>query len=108
MLRAVTCPGSDGIERRLAAILCVDAVGYSRLMAEGERIYGDGVNIAARLEGLAEPGGICISGAAHEQVESELDPGVSLRKVRQQNPTTDPDFLARWLDGLRKTGLPEE
>ncbi|HTY23064.1 MAG TPA: adenylate/guanylate cyclase domain-containing protein, partial [Desulfomonilaceae bacterium] len=38
-------------------------------------IYGDGVNIAARLEGLADPGGICISGAAYEQVEKRLDLG---------------------------------
>src|SRR6266481_1071840 len=38
------------------------------VIVEGERLYGDGVNIAARLESLAIPGGICISGAAHEQV----------------------------------------
>ncbi len=41
---------------------------------EGDRIYGDGVNIAARLEALAEPGGICISAAVYEQVGSNVFP----------------------------------
>jgi adenylate cyclase len=36
------------------------------VVAEGDRIYGDGVNIAARLEGLAEGGGICISRSAYD------------------------------------------
>src|SRR5262245_1295138 len=38
----------------------------------GERLYGDGVNIAARLEGLAEPGGICLSGTVYDQIETKL------------------------------------
>jgi adenylate cyclase len=36
------------------------------------RVYGDGVNIAARLEGIAQPGGICISGTAYEHVHKKL------------------------------------
>ncbi|MBI3800740.1 MAG: tetratricopeptide repeat protein [Deltaproteobacteria bacterium] len=42
------------------------------VIVEGDRIYGDGVNIAARLESLAEPSGICISGTVHDQVETKL------------------------------------
>src|ERR1044071_6500910 len=42
------------------------------VIVEGERLYGDGVNIAARLESLALPGGICISGIVYDQVESKL------------------------------------
>jgi class 3 adenylate cyclase len=42
------------------------------VIAEGERIYGDGVNIAARLESLAEAGGICISGTVYDQIGTRL------------------------------------
>jgi len=42
------------------------------VIVEGERLYGDGVNIAARLESLAEGGGICLSGTAYDQVEGKL------------------------------------
>jgi len=43
------------------------------VVVEGEDLFGDGVNVAARLEGLAEPGGICISGNAYEQVRDKLE-----------------------------------
>ena len=42
------------------------------VMIEGDQIYGDGVNIAARLESLAEPGGICISGTVHDHIRDKL------------------------------------
>ena len=42
------------------------------VIEEGDTIYGDGVNIAARLEGLAEAGGICISESAYQQIENKL------------------------------------
>jgi hypothetical protein len=42
------------------------------VVVEGERLYGDGVNIAARLESLAEPGGMCISGTVYDHVETKL------------------------------------
>ena len=43
------------------------------IIVEGDDIFGDGVNVAARLEALAEPGGICISGTVREQVRNKLD-----------------------------------
>ncbi|MGI9464660.1 MAG: adenylate/guanylate cyclase domain-containing protein, partial [Aestuariivirgaceae bacterium] len=43
------------------------------VLVEGQDIYGDGVNVAARLEGLAEPGGIRVSGTVHEHTRNKLD-----------------------------------
>ena len=42
------------------------------VIEEGDSIYGDGVNIAARLEGLADAGGICISESAYQQIENKI------------------------------------
>lgn len=50
-------------------------VNLGDVVEEGDRIYGDGVNIAARLEGLAEGGGICISGTAYDQLKNKLELG---------------------------------
>jgi adenylate cyclase len=48
-------------------------VNLGDLLIEGDDILGDGVNIAARLEGICEPGGVLISGSAFDQVEGKID-----------------------------------
>ena len=46
------------------------------VIEEEGKIFGDGVNIAARMESLSEAGGICISGTAFDQVREQTDPGI--------------------------------
>ena len=48
-------------------------VNLGDVIVEGDDIHGDGVNIAARLEGLAEPGGICLSDDAYRHAKGKLD-----------------------------------
>ena len=43
------------------------------MIVDGDDIFGDGVNVAARVEAIAEPGGICLSGTAYDQVRNKLD-----------------------------------
>ena len=50
-------------------------VNLGDVIHEEERIYGDGVNVAARVESLADPGGICVSGTVFDQIESKLPLG---------------------------------
>jgi adenylate cyclase len=60
------------------------------VITEGERIYGDGVNIAARLESLAEAGGICISGTVYDQVATKLALGYKFLGERTVKNITKP------------------
>ena len=61
-------------------------VNLGDVIVEGNDIYGDGVNIAARLEALAEPGGICISGTAFDHAVHKVDVGfASLGEQRLKN-----------------------
>ncbi len=59
------------------------------VMVEGSDIYGDGVNIAARLQELAEPGGVVISGPVYDQVHNKLSLGFdSLGQQQVKNVVT--------------------
>jgi adenylate cyclase len=64
-VRNAELPDSRRMEFRIG-------INLGDVVEEGERIYGDGVNITARVEGLAEGGGICISGKVYEEVEGKL------------------------------------
>jgi len=60
------------------------------VIVEGDNLFGDGVNVAARLEPLAKPGGICISGKFHDEVHRKLEllfENVGPREVKNiENP----------------------
>jgi TolB-like protein/class 3 adenylate cyclase len=81
------------------------------VIQEGERIYGDGVNIAARVEGVADPGGICISGSAYEQIENKLALGYEyigehtvkniVKPIRVYRVPTGPETLQKVTDERR-------
>jgi len=47
-------------------------VNLGDIIADGDDVFGDGVNVAARLETLAEPGGICVSGTVYDQIRDRL------------------------------------
>jgi adenylate cyclase len=70
MAAAVSGPPEQRIQYRVG-------INVGDIIADGNDILGDSVNIAARLEGIAEPGGICLSAAAYEQVRGKLDIAVA-------------------------------
>jgi adenylate cyclase len=82
-------------------------VNLGDVIEEADRIYGDGVNIAARLEGLAEAGGICISGSAHEQIENKLALGYEYLGEHTVKNITKPVKVYRVPMGP-KAVIPEE
>src|SRR5918995_2201958 len=82
-VEAVRCAAAiqQEIERRNADLpearrmLFRVGVNLGDVMVGGDNLFGDGVNVAARLESVAEPGGICISGAVYDQIRNKVDLG---------------------------------
>ena len=66
--RAADVPEGRRIQLRIG-------INLGDIIFQDDDIFGDGVNVAARLEGLAEPGGICISSTVHLQVKNKIDVG---------------------------------
>jgi TolB-like protein/class 3 adenylate cyclase/Tfp pilus assembly protein PilF len=70
-VQAVMAERNDGIPQDKRMLFRI-GINLGDILIEGDDILGDGVNIAARLEAIAEPGGICISGSAHDQVHGKV------------------------------------
>jgi len=60
------------------------------VIAEGDNLFGDGVNVAARLEPMAEPGSILVSGKFHEEVRRKLDLGFVDKGSREMKNIEEP------------------
>jgi len=72
--RSMAAAAHEPAERRLQFRV---GINVGDVLSDGDDILGDSVNIAARLEAIAEPGGICLSAAAYEQVRGKLDIAVA-------------------------------
>ncbi len=90
-------------ERRLRLRI---GVNLGDIIVEGSDIYGDGVNVAARLEGLAEPGGICISGPAFDTINGKLDASFEDAGEQQLKNIAKPVRIYRLGTGSPQAGSP--
>jgi adenylate cyclase len=66
------------------------------IIVEGDDIYGEGVNIAARLEGLAEPGGICVARNVFDQVKAKVEVGFEDLGEQEVKNIPEPIRVYRW------------
>jgi TolB-like protein/class 3 adenylate cyclase/Flp pilus assembly protein TadD len=71
-VQAVMAERNDAIPQDRRMLYRI-GINLGDILIEGDDILGDGVNVAARLESIAEPGGICISSSAHDQVRDKLE-----------------------------------
>src|SRR5439155_15838703 len=70
-LQAAMEAANAGLPEERQIVLRI-GINVGDVMVEGSDLYGDGVNIAARLEALAEPGGLCMSASVFEHVDGKV------------------------------------
>jgi class 3 adenylate cyclase len=70
-MQTVMAERNKGVREERRMLLRI-GINLGDVLIENDDILGDGVNVAARLEGIAEPGGICISSSAYEQVRGKV------------------------------------
>ncbi len=76
------------------------------IVIDGEDIHGDGVNVAARLEALSEPGGVCVSDAVYDQVRDRLDAQFEDMGEQRVKNIDRPIRVWRWRPAAAHDGMP--
>ena len=73
-------------------------VNLGDIIIDGDDIYGDGVNLAARIQELAEPGGVALSAVAHDQVEGKVEAAFADAGAHELKNIAKPVRIYRWAD----------
>jgi adenylate cyclase len=89
-IRETDSPEDSRIELRIG-------VNLGDIIVEGRDIFGDGVNIASRMEGLADSGGVCISGKVYEEIKNKLNLGFEDLGHKQVKNIPEPIRVYRWV-----------
>ena len=98
-IQKAMAPARDSMRFRIG-------INFGNIVVDGGDILGEGVNIAARLEALADPGGIAVSGTVHDQVQGKLDADFSNDGEHKVKNIRRPVRVWRWTPEAPPTAMP--
>ena len=96
-LQRGTAARNAGIPKDQSIVFRI-GINLGDVIVEGDDIYGDGVNVAARLESLAEPGGICLSATVHDHIAGKVALNLEDGGEHKVKNLTRPVHVWRWRD----------
>ena len=112
IVKAVDC--AIAVQRALAeratdeAIRLRIGINLGDIIIEGSDIYGDGVNLAARIQEAAEPGGVALSGPAHDQITGKVEAAFTDGGEQEFKNIAKPMRVWHWSDGATAAPSPSE
>ena len=89
-----------GVAERDGALKFRIGINLGDVIVEGEDIHGDGVNVASRLEGLAEPGAICLSGDAYRQAKGKVEASFEDLGEQTLKNVAEPVRVYQWVSDM--------
>jgi len=108
IVNAVDC--AIAVQRALAeqTIQLRIGINLGDIIVEGNDIYGDGVNVAARIQEVAEPGGVALSSSAHDQIAGKVEAAFTDDGEHEMKNIAKPVRVWRWSDDVTAPPSPSE